>query len=628
MYLGTYAPRDRFVKGLMQMRSRSRRLAGWLGVLLTALVLAIAQAPATALAEGGVAKVGDAEYATFDEAFAAATDGQTVTLLADATTKGLDVKKDVTIDGAGHSLAFVEKGIALWGKSLTLKNVAATMTGIGSTPYTAEWSWMTICASKNASITLDNAKLSMDGAGTGNNTHAIYLTGNNKLNLQNGSVLTVKNYKQDALEWDGGDGGYNLNVTGGSKLVSDHNRSGLAGTFYATVDASTVDVINSTGNGSNGTYYTIKNGSDVKFANNGNWGISAWRIDMTGSSKLTATDNGYSGVWTRVLNVDASCSVDVKGNGTKGSATGSTGATNAGISFWGNGKIASKIERGANVVISNNAGSGIYTGQKVCNLTIGSATITNNGTGACNVNGTGADMGGGIYNVGTLTLDPSVVLYNNHAAVAGDDLYTSAGHTMTIGAVGTDWILDDCNHAIDSWYDDSASTRWCADAASKNHVAPVAPGEQKANEAAVAIKAAHGLTLDYAYVGEAPAEAQLPAPMTGLVNTVGVNAAVQQPVDGWTFDGWYVDEACTTKWVDETVLDASMTLYGKWTKDPEPAPAPEPQEPGTTTPEATKPVKKTSQKKVPATGDATSGAFALLAVAGIAAAAVAIKVRK
>lgn len=610
------------------MRSKSRRLAGWLGVLLTALVLTFVQAPSAALAEGGVAKVGDAEYATFDEAFAAATDGQTVTLLADATTRGLDVSKDVTVDGAGHSLAFVEKGIGLrGGNDLTLKNLTATMAGVGSTPcLDFGWTWMSVCAQPDCSLTLDNAKLTMDGTGAGN-VHAVYFTGNNKLNLQNGSVLTVKNYKQDALEWDGGDGGYNLNVTGGSKLVSDHNRSGLTGTFYATVDASTVDVINSTGNGSNGTYYTIKNGSDVKFANNGNWGISAWRIDMTGSSKLTATDNGYSGVWTRVLNVDVSCSVDVKGNGTKGSATGSTGATNAGISFWGNGKIASKIERGANVVISNNAGSGIYTGQKVCNLTIGSATITNNGTGACNVNGTGADMGGGIYNVGTLTLDLSVVLYNNHAAVAGDDLYTSAGHTMTIGAVGTDWILDDCNHAIDSWYDDSADARWCADAASDNHVAPVAPGEQKADEAAVAIKAAHGLILDYAYVGEAPSEAQLPAPMTGLANTAGVNARVQQPVDGWTFDGWYVDEACTTKWVDGTVLDASMTLYGKWTKDPEPVPAPEPQEPTKPSSTTTTTVTKTT-KKVPATGDVTSQAFAVLAVAGIAAAAVAIKVRK
>lgn len=610
------------------MRSKSRRLAGWLGVLLTALVLTFVQAPSAALAEGNVAKVGDVEYATFDEAFAAAADGQTVTLLADATTKGLDVRKDVTVDGAGYSLAFVEKGIGLrGGNDLTLKNLTATMAGVGSTPcLDFGWTWMSVSAQPDCSLTLDNAKLTMDGTDAGN-VHAVYFMDNNKLNLQNGSVLTIKNYKQDALEWDGGDGGYNVNITGGSKFISDHNRSGIAGTFYATVDASTVEVTNSTGNGSNGTYYTIKNGSDVKFANNGNWGISAWRIDMTGSSKLTATDNGYSGVWTRVLNVDASCSVDVKGNGTKGSATGSTGATNAGISFWGNGKIASKIERGANVVISNNAGSGIYTGQKVCNLTIGSATITNNGTGACNVNGTGADMGGGIYNVGTLTLDPSVVLYNNHAAVAGDDLYTSAGHTMTIGAVGTDWILDDCNHAIDSWYDDSADARWCADAASDNHVAPVAPGEQKADEAAVAIKAAHGLILDYAYVGEAPSEAQLPAPMTGLANTAGVNARVQQPVDGWTFDGWYVDEACTTKWVDGTVLDASMTLYGKWTKDPEPVPAPEPQEPTKPSSTTTTTVTKTT-KKVPATGDVTSQAFAVLAVAGIAAAAAAIKVRK
>lgn len=41
------------------------------------------------------------------------------------------------------------------------------------------------------------------------------------------------------------------------------------------------------------------------------------------------------------------------------------------------------------------------------------------------------------------------------------------------------------------------------------------------------------------------------------------------------------------------------------------------------TPAATKPV-----KKVPATGDATSGAFVLLAVAGLVVAGTAVKVRK
>lgn len=61
----------------------------------------------------------------------------------------------------------------------------------------------------------------MDGAGAGN-VHAIYFCNNNKLNLKNGSNLTIKNYKQDALEWDGVDGGYNVNIEGGSTYTSDH----------------------------------------------------------------------------------------------------------------------------------------------------------------------------------------------------------------------------------------------------------------------------------------------------------------------------------------------------------------------------------------------------------------------
>lgn len=624
MYLGTYAPRDRFVKGLIQMRSRSRRLAGWLGVLLTALVLAIAQAPATALAEGGVAKVGDAEYATFDEAFAAATDGQTVTLLADATTKGLDVKKDVTIDGAGHNLTFADKGIALWGKSLTLKNVAATMTGIGSTPYTAEWSWMTICASKNASITLDNAKLSMDGAGTGNNTHAIYLTGNNKLNLQNGSVLTVKNYKQDALEWDGGDGGYNLNVTGGSKLVSDHNRSGLTGTFYATVDASTVDVINSTGNGSNGSHFDIRNGSSVTFSGNADHGLSAGNLSISNST-VTAENNGRNGIIFTGKGAFKAATVTV--SGTKGKSY-----WNAGIRLF-KANAALTVDAASKVSITDNQVTGLFLDGGASATFADGAALTVTGNDASQANcATKKDLaqcGGGIVVRGgaSLVLRAGAQVNNNRAALAGDDVYVEEGGSLDLSAAnaGTELnAFDGCAHAIDAWYDDSANARWSADAAEKNHVVPVAAGE---HAGVVALKAAHGLHVDYAYVGDAPEEAQLPASATGLATDEAFTAAEQQAVDGWTFDGWYVDEACSAKWVDGTELDVSMTLYGKWTRDPEPAPVPKPQEPTKPSSTTTTTVTKTT-KKVPATGDVTSQAFAVLAVAGIAAAAVAIKVRK
>lgn len=607
------------------MRSKSRRLAGWLGVLLTALVLTFVQAPSAALAEGGVAKVGDAEYATFDEAFAAAADGQTVTLLADATTRGLDVSKDVTVDGAGHSLAFVEKGIALWGKSLTLKNVAATMTGIGSTPYTAEWGWMTICASKNASITLDNAKLSMDGAGTGNNTHAIYLTGNNKLNLQNGSVLTVKNYKQDALEWDGGDGGYNLNVTGGSKLVSDHNRSGLTGTFYATVDASTVDVINSTGNGSNGSHFDIRNGSSVTFSGNADHGLSAGNLSISNST-VTAENNGRNGIIFTGKGAFKAATVNV--SGTKGKSY-----WNAGIRLF-KANAALTVDAASKVSITDNQVTGLFLDGGASATFADGAALTVTGNDASQANcATEKDLarcGGGIVvrEGASLVLPAVAQVNNNRATLAGDDVYVEEGGSLTFSAANSGVKLsafDGCDHAIDGWYDDSADARWSADAAEKNHVVPVAAGE---HAGVVALKAAHGLHVDYAYVGDAPEEAQLPASVTGLATNEAFTAAEQQAVDGWTFDGWYVDEACSAKWVDGTELGASMTLYGKWTRDPEPAPAPKPQEPGTTTPEATKPAKKTSQKKVPATGDATSGAFALLAVAGLAAAGAAMKVRK
>lgn len=434
-----------------------------------------------------VASINDVMYETFDEAVTAAVDGDTIKLLDNATTKGLNLSKNLTIDGSKeYTLTFEDKGIALWGVSLTFKDITVNIKGIGSTPYTAEWNWMTISASKNATLNLENAKLILDGTGTKSNVHAIYFGSNNKLNLNN-STLIIKNYTQDALEWDGGDGGYNVNLVN-STFISDNNRSGFTGTFYATIDNSTVKVLNSKGNGSNGTYYTIKNNSNVLFNNSGNWGISAWRIDMTNNSTLTATNNGYSGIWTRVLNVDSSCTLIANSNGTKAFSA----ATNAGIFFQGNGTYTSTIEKGAKVEIKNNAGSGIYTKQNICNLTILAGEITNNGTGTVNKSKIGASLGGGIYNVGTLIIGEDVNIYNNHAEVAGDDIYNGEKGIIDFKDVKDNWILDDCNDKINNWYDDSKDNRWNAHADKEEelHVDAVKSGKY---ETGFSIKAAHNL---------------------------------------------------------------------------------------------------------------------------------------
>ena len=94
-------------------------------------------------------RIGGTTYNTFDEAVTAAADGAVIVLDTDETTSGLNLSKNLTVDGGTDkkNLTFTDKGIALFGKKLTFKNCAVELNGIGSTPYTAEWNWMTISAS-------------------------------------------------------------------------------------------------------------------------------------------------------------------------------------------------------------------------------------------------------------------------------------------------------------------------------------------------------------------------------------------------------------------------------------------------------------------------------------------------
>ena len=454
---------------------------------ITATIENINEEISTIQEEIYVASVDNEKFTSFDEALKYAVDNkiETITLLLDTEAKGINISQNITVEGNNHTLSFNEKGIALFGSTLTFNNTTIEIKGVGSTPY-GEWNWQTISASKNANLILNNSKMTLDGKGTNSNVHAIYFGSNNKLNLTN-STLTIKNYNEDALEWDGGNGGYNVNLTN-STYISDHNRSGFTGTFYATFDNSTVKVLNSAGYGSNGTYYTIKNNSNVTFENNNAWGISAWRIDMTDNSTLTANNNGYSGIWTRVLNVDSTCKLYVTENGKKDTTTGK----NACILLFGNETYSSTIEKGAEVIIKNNAGSGILTKQKVCNLTILSGEITNNGTGLVNANNLGADLGGGIYNIGTMIIGEDVNIYNNHASLAADDIYNAEGATITFEETKEDWVLDDCNDKINAWYDDSDNNRWNAhtDEEDKLHTEKVKSGSV---ESKLTIKAAHNL---------------------------------------------------------------------------------------------------------------------------------------
>ena len=487
-----------------------------LSVLMTLCMVLTLVTPAMATEEGPVAQIGDETYNTLDAAVEAAADGATIGLLADATTDGLELRKDLTIQAAEGleqkpTVTFIQKGIALWGKNLTFKNIDVKMQGIGSTPY-AEWSWQTICASSDASLTLDNVNMTMDATGTTNSPHAIYFCDNNVLNIVNGSNLTIKNYANDALEWDGGNGGYNVNITN-STFVSDHNRSGFTGTFWVIATNSRVEVINSTGNGSNGSNFKFENcigdGKGIAFNNNGSHGLSAAQLIIK-NSVVTANDNGMYGItYTGKMEMDSTSQVYIyrnalesSGGGLRAYNEGNTSTVEAGavMEICDNGHNGLEnygsfaFENGAKLTITGNDerttnGGGIFNGA-MGNLTLPeNAVVTNNHA---------YQTGGGICNAGTATIPGSVKLYNNHAGNAGDDIYNRDNAAITFGPVGSDWALDgeqdklDCNgasHAIDGWYDDSEGSRWNA------HSVPTHVKEFTVGSAAVhdllALKAAH-----------------------------------------------------------------------------------------------------------------------------------------
>ena len=471
-----------------------KRLMSW--VLAAAMV--VAMLPVSVLGapvEGSVAKIGDTEYATLDEAIKAAADGDTIELLGNATTEGMNLQKNLTITAAAGLtqkpvLTFDNEGIAIWGKALTFRNIDVIMNGIGATPY-VEWKWMSVCASKDASLTLDNVNMTMDATGASGSPHAIYFCNNNILNIVNGSNLTIKNYPNDALEWDGGDGGYNVNITD-STFVSDHNRSGFTGTFVATITDSKVDVINSAGNGSNGSHFIIKD-SDVNFSDNGSHGLSAGNLYIS-NSNVTANHNAYMGIAVDgEMQISESSVVTVTEN-----AYDSLGY--AAMRLYNNYPFI--IDGTSKLYIKNNSNTGLYVRQGQLTVSDGAyLEITGNQVTNNQLDG----YGGGIYVGYGDNYDPTVVLpadakiYNNHATNGGDDIYVSQGKngpSLTFGKVGSDWVLDDCNHLIDGWYLDGEGTRWqvCGLAEGEKPYAKeyVLKNETVTVTGLTALKAAHG----------------------------------------------------------------------------------------------------------------------------------------
>ena len=442
------------------------------------------------------------KYTSFDEAVKAAESGDTIEVIKDATSTGIDLrKKNLTIKGNAQTsttttdsgteenkpkLKFVAKegqpqifGITLRGSNLTFQNMDVDMTGASSTTYNK---WNAVCMSHDAALTLDNTKFSMDGTGLATEAHGIYMAGRgrNELNVNNHSTLTINNCF-NAIAWDGVDGGnegstYFINITDGSTFTADGNNGGIIGreSLDVLVDNSTLTVTNCTDRGNwegrsgfNGADVKIVNGSTANISgNHGGYGIHANNL-LVENSTLTANDNGYGSIRITGKGEFTNSTVTVTGTEEKGNAS---VEITWGVNETGGLLNGSLSVRNSTLNISDNNATGIAClaiGGSHRSLTIDDAsrvTIQNNNATPRNgFNAKGAVGGGLRIEAGcSAVLGRNTVINNNSADKAGADIFTEKGGKLTfsVGNAGIGDILQDCGDGIDGWYIDAEGQRW------------------------------------------------------------------------------------------------------------------------------------------------------------------------
>ena len=112
-----------------------------------------------------------------------------------------------------------------------------------------------------------------------------------------------------------------------------------------------------------------------------------------------------------------------------------------------------------------------------------------------------SSYGGGLYNRGgTAKIGGKAEIYNNHADIAGDDIYSNSFNknkvtynpSLTFAPVGDGWILDNCSDPIVGWYHDGKEKRWNGDGKDTEYYADEYEVKAEAVSDALALKAAHG----------------------------------------------------------------------------------------------------------------------------------------
>ena len=445
-------------------------------------------------AEEVTAKIGDNEYNTLDAAIEEAKDGDVIELINDASIETtIAINNSITINGNNKTITISklpsDDGRLSISSNVTLNNV--TVDHANDNDNQNAWS---VYMSSTGVLNLNDSTYTL-------RIHGLYASPEATINLNNSKLIAKDMTYTAFMQGDVEDKYAYINLFNNSLLkISDiSNSSAGNGTnwFDITADNSHISVTDCARQGLVGGRLELKNGSTADYSGN-EIGFTLYELDyviVNEGTTLNINNNSSVGIWQYggEVRIKDNGTLNMTGNGF-GRGIDSVGKYNGATiniaNYYGNAKVV--FEDNATVKINNNYTRGITNRGEVY---VGSMTeIMNNGL--VTIDGKMIPQyGGGIYNTGIMTISKNVKLYNNHARLAGDDIYNIG--TVTFSNVGEDWILDDCEHKINGWYDDAENSRWEAHDKENLHIDLIEGGEYTSVTedgeiaGALAIKAAH-----------------------------------------------------------------------------------------------------------------------------------------
>lgn len=520
-----------------------------------------------------VAKIGTKTYETLDAAIEAVQGDEVIEVGEDCTLTVGTIEKAVVINGNGYTISVPEQDT----DNHALKINASLTFNKANVVFTNENAEWTVTMSGNGVLTLD------EGSTCIIEKHGIYADNYATINVKGGSKLTVQNISYTALMADAGFA--DLNIEEGSTVVVDRAYRGDEvpngiNNFKINVVNSTLNVTNCENQGLVRCELTLDK-SNAEISGN-DTGITGYpdtdTLTLKNGSTLMMKDNIHCGIYMSGGKIDVQ-------DGTKLTIMGTGNPTEEDIitaSYAGALYIAKynpyqtnvEFADNATVELKDNAVSAIKNGGKVY---VGANTVITN-------NGSKTEYGGGIQNYGEIIISADAQLYNNHAKIAGDDIYNSTftkkGVTykpsLTFAPVGKDWVLDDCSDPIVGWYHDgkekltdNAYKRWKGDGEGDDYYADEYTVGKEAVSDALALKAAHGqlCSVTYEVTGDIPSDAGA-VPAAAKVKKGGsyTVAPVQTTSQSrYTFSGWRINGVgdVVTEIKD---IQQDVKLIGVWTR--------------------------------------------------------------